>query len=604
MTRTLPKTVLCCALLGLPALSADGQEKATGGAAEAQFQRGFYLQVHARDLAGAAAEFEKVVADQTASEPLRGEAKGRLAQVREDLVSADFARLMPADLLAYAEVTEPGEHIARILKMVGLLNSPGTAAAVPGEKPIPLGNGLFLPADFSISPALVAELKKFRGVAAGLTALNGRNQPAGLVAIHPGDCDLIRGAIETAVQLLEPGEPIEGFKTFRIPEVGWTALTARLVLVSDSREQLASAVVRLRDPQAESLAKRDQFKRAHSEATGALLFAFVDGPQIVKRFGPELRGQQAAMARTLLDLDHFESLVVALGTTDDGIRLKAQMNMAPGHHNMLYSLIRTAPITRRSLSEVPQGSAAVVLIGLNPPDAQPRPAQAGQDPPSVSAMDIGREFFHNIEELSAFVLPPAGPANSAQAIPDVGVVIAVKDPSKSEALWNQLLSLAAMFGAKTSQPIAEVTIEGKAGHVYQFAGAPPIAVVRSQDRTLTIGTEPAVAASVRAANTSNSILQDAGFGSLLARLTPDTSKAVLVDVGRSVEVAAALTKGPEAGQLQMAAVVARDLKVSLVTDESPNQLTIRVEATGLPKMSAILSLFNQGRVGRQSTVHK
>jgi hypothetical protein len=604
MAKTLSKTVLCWALLGLLALSADAQEKATSGAVEAQFQRGFYLQVHSRDLAGAAAEFEKVVADQSASDALRSEAKDRLAQVREDLVSADFARLMPADVLAYAEVTDPGEHIARILKMVGLLNAHGTSAAVPAEKPIPLGNGLVLPADFSISPALVAELKKFRGVAAGLTALDGRNQPAGLVAIHPGDCDLIRGAIETAVQLLEPGEPIEGYKTYRIPEVGWTALTSRLALVSDSREQLVSAIQRLRDPRAECLANRDEFKRAHSEATGALVFAYVDGPQIVKRFGPQLRGQQMAMARTLLDLDHFESLVVALGTTDDGIRLKAQMNMAPGHHNMLYSLIRTAPITRRSLGEVPQGSAAVVLIGLNPADAQPRVEQAGQDPPSVSAMDIGREFFHNIEELAVFVLPPAGPAESAQAIPDVGVVIAVKDSSKSEALWNQLLSLAAMFGARTSQPVAEVSIEGKAGHVYHFAGAPPIAVVRSQERTLTIGTQPAVAASVRAANTSNSTLQDPAFGPLLARLTPDTSKAVLVDVGRSVEVAAALAKGPEAGQLQMAGVVARDLKISLVTDESPNQLTIRVEATGLPKMPAILSLFNQGRIGKKSTVNK
>ncbi|HEV3136363.1 MAG TPA: hypothetical protein VGZ26_00640, partial [Pirellulales bacterium] len=204
---------------------------------------------------------------------------------------------------------------------------------------------------------------------------------------------------------------------------------------------------------------------------------------------------------------------------------------------------------------------------------------------------------------AVFVLPPSVPAASAQAIPDVGVVIAVKDPSKSEALWNQLLSLAAMFGAQTSQPVAEITIESKAGHVYHFAGVPPIAVVRSQDRTLTIGTEPAVAASVRAANTGASVLQDPAFGSLLGRLTPDTSKAVLIDVGRSANVAAALTKGREAQRLQMAGAVVRDLKVSLVTDEAPNQFTIRVEATGLPKMPAILSLFNEGRIGT-STANK
>jgi hypothetical protein len=46
------------------------------------------------------------------------------------------------------------------------------------------------------------------------------------------------------------------------------------------------------------------------------------------------------------------------------------------------------------------------------------------------------------------------------------------------------------------------------------------------------------------------------------------------------------------------------LKVSLVTDEAPNQLTIRVEATGLVKMPAILSLFNQGRSERKTTANK
>ena len=66
--------------------------------------------------------------------------------------------------------------------------------------------------------------------------------------IHPGDCDLLRGAIETGVQLLEPGEAIEGFKTYRIRDLGWVTLTARLVLVSDSREGLTAAVGRLATP--------------------------------------------------------------------------------------------------------------------------------------------------------------------------------------------------------------------------------------------------------------------------------------------------------------------------------------------------------------------
>ena len=54
------------------------------------------------------------------------------------------------------------------------------------------------------------------------------------------------------------------------------------------------------------------------------------------------------MIRGLLDLEHFESAAVALSTTDNAIQLRAEMNLMPGHKNMLYALVRTAPITRRS----------------------------------------------------------------------------------------------------------------------------------------------------------------------------------------------------------------------------------------------------------------
>ncbi len=98
-----------------------------------------------------------------------------------------------------------------------------------------------------------------------------------------------------------------------------------------------------------------------------MLFAYVNGPQAVKQLGPQLRGHEGAIARALLDLDHLQSIVALVGTTDDSIRLRAQMNLMPGHHNVAYGLIRTAPLTRRSLEHVPKGAAAVVLVGMNPP---------------------------------------------------------------------------------------------------------------------------------------------------------------------------------------------------------------------------------------------
>ena len=310
-----------------------------------------------------------------------------------------------------------------------------------------------------------------------------------------------------------------------------------------------------------------------------------------------LHGQQAAIVRTLADLEHLESLVVAVNTTDSAIQMRAQLNLMSGHHNMLYALIRTAPVTRRSLERVPQGAAGVLVVGLNPAGPAAPPAADAKNPPSVSAMDIGREFFNNIEELSVFAMAPAV---AGQKIPDVGVVVAVKDPAKSEALWNQILSLATLVGARQPKPSAEISIEGQAGRVYHFDGAPPVVVLRS-DREMIIGTENAVASSVRS-RTAGTIAQDPAFASLLARLTPDTSKALLVDVGRAVETVAALSNGRDSRQLKAVGELARDTKFSIVTDEAPNRLTVRAELTGLPKYRDIFSFLERQQPPQRAEV--
>ena len=588
MYRILPRTLVGVGLLGLLVLSAAARE-ASADSAESQFQRAFYLEVHQNDLAGAAAVYEKVAGDASAPDKLRAEAKTRLAGIREDLASADFARLMPPVVIAYAELDDPGKHVERLLKMMGLLGpAPEGTADI---KPFKLGDGLVLPADFTVSPALVNELKKLRGAAVGLTGLDEKGRPSGLVVVNPGNCDLVRGLIETAVQLLEPGEPIDGFKTYRAFDLGWVMITNRLAFAADSRAELAAAAERLRNPSAPSLASSESYQRVAAEAQGALLFAYVDGPAALERFGSQLKGQQGRMIRTLLDLEHLESVVVTLTTTDQGISLAAQMNMMPGHKNMIYALIRTAPMTKRSLELVPQGTAGVLVLGLNPPGPAAPTVTNADGTPSISLMDVGRELFGNIDEVSVFVMPPAGDANAQQPFPEVAAVIAVKDPAKSEALWNQILSLATLFGARNAQPPAEVEIAGKKGSVYQFDDFPPIAVVRVDSR-LVVGTRAAVTAAVQAGAQGNSIMKDPAFEPLLARLTPNASKALLIDMGRAMPIIAALSGGGSSDEMRLIGALVHDMKISIVTDESPNQLTIRADVTGLPQFRDIVMLLN------------
>ena len=128
---------------------------------------------------------------------------------------------------------------------------------------------------------------------------------------------------------------------------------------------------------------------------------------MVRQFGPLLRGQEARIANTVLDLEHLDSIVAMLGTDDEGVSLRTQINLKAGHHNLAYAVVRTAPLSRRSLSAVPPGVAAVAMIGLNPPSAD---ADHGPSNSTASVMDIGREVFANIEEIALFALPSAGAA--------------------------------------------------------------------------------------------------------------------------------------------------------------------------------------------------
>jgi hypothetical protein len=567
--------MLAAALSASPAV-------ATAQQAEQQFKEGYFQQTHQQDYAAAAAAYEKVVADSAAPEALRAEAKTRLAQTREDQAATDLAQLMPPNSILYFEISRPGKHVGRLLEMLGLQPQPDAKSPSDAKTATPLPGGLALPADFKVSPALVRELQKVRGAAVAITGVEPDGRPHGVAVIHPGDFDLTRGLIETGLQVLPEAEPIAGFKVYQVQGEVWVAATNRLFIVADSREQVAQTVSRLQDKKADSLAQQPHFSRLKEGRENSLAFVYVNGQRALQAAGPHLRGQEAMMVRMFLDLEHLESVSAGFGTTEKGIQAHARVVLAEGHRNLAYGMVRTAPMSRRSLAHVPAGAVAVAVFGLNPPDQSG--GQPGGQAPSLSAMDIGREVFSNVEEVSLFVLPPER-GDAGPPIPEFGMIAAVKDPAKSEALWDQLLSLAAMFGPQVAEPPKEIEIEGRKAKQYQFRGAPPIVVVRLADRAMAAGTEDAISAAIRAEG-PYAITGDPQFKLLLDGLKAESSKAVLVHVGRAIGVAASMPRAPEEAK-QIAALMG-DLKVMVVTNEQPNEFVIRASATGLPNVPKIV----------------
>ena len=595
------RVALCGLLVSVASVAARAEDAAD------LVQKGFYLQVHEGDLAGAAAAFERVASDSAAPAGLRHEAETRLAQCREDLAAADLARLMPSDAIAYLELNRLGDQLARLAKMMGLTREPGSEPAATdgqGAAGIPLGNGLVFPANFTLSPALVAELKKFRGAALAITGLDEhlKNMPEGVLVVHPGDCDLVRGLLETAVQLVQPDRPIGGFKTYRFENGShhfWITVTARLLIAGTNREAVAATVERLGNPKAEGLATRPAFKAHEVERRNGLLFAYVDGRETARRLRSFMKGNEAGMVAGLLDLEHLESLTLSVGVTDSSVQVVARMNLLPGHHNVAYNLIRTAPFDGRSLKAVPRGTAGVVLVGLNPATPpQAAKSSSSPGPVEVTGMDLGREIFANVEEVAFFVLPTIAKSEGGHAhVPEMAAVFAVKDAAKSEAIWNQILGIVAMVGVHHSPP-RDVTIEGIRGEQYQFTGMPPIVVVRAADRALIVGTHEAASAAVRASGGKDSILADEAYSKLLARLTKTSSKAVLVDAGRVMQIVRSFSGGESKPEMDLVTAALKDLRVSIVTDEAPNCLTVSVEASGLPNVPTLISKIGSGSAPR------
>lgn len=166
----------------------------------AGFERAYFLETHARDFERAAVAYQEVLQDPAIGEAVRAEAVQRLADCRESVAATDLAKLFPSNAIAYAETNEPGKHIGRLAELLGLTeqsDSPGASGAIE------LDDGFAIPLDFTVSPALLNELAKIRGAALALTSLDfERDIPAGLLVLNAGSSDLVRGVLETGIQLV------------------------------------------------------------------------------------------------------------------------------------------------------------------------------------------------------------------------------------------------------------------------------------------------------------------------------------------------------------------------------------------------------------------
>ncbi|HVP12030.1 MAG TPA: hypothetical protein VMV94_12685 [Phycisphaerae bacterium] len=568
-----------------------------------ELYKAYYLEHQAKDYAAARKLYEVAMA-QSLSAELKRAARCGADRCRDNIAAQNFAQLMPENAMAYFELNRPGEVIEKLCGMLGLTGKdihdllaqrPSTDSTAPFR----------IPEEVVVSPAIFEAFNSFGGGAVALTSFDpsGRNPPTGVMVLHHGDTNLFRGIIETTFQFSPTTEKIAELPTFgsTVPDLGKITgvLTEGLFIAGTDRDLVEGVVGRLVRPGKASLATREDLKEIVEQRTGATLFAYADLQAILKLVKANLGEadqRDYAMANAIADLDSLRWATFSAGIHDGTMSAQLAVRLANDHHSIAYNLMRLPPMSRRSMAGVPADVAGLFAFGLNPTLASAvvdKAKEAGA-PEDVTGLDIGREFFGNIREICAFVIPGnmverigrSGPP----AIPNAGVILAVNDVAKSRALWDQFLSIPGLVSGKEPKPPKTVTISDTPVTAYSIPEFGKIYLVQLDDCIAVAATRNTAKAVIQAYKTKKTVQEDAAFAKVLAKMPKDTTAMFVAHCGRLAKVAAGAN--PAAG---MVAGPAEELCSDMVAwgavGQSRNQMTLRMALTGLPNLNKAIKQY-------------
>ncbi len=566
--------------------------------AEPDLYKAYFLEREAKEYAAASELYRNVVA-RPVSEEVKRIARTGAERCRDHLAAEDFSKLMPADAVAYVELNRPGQLVEKLAGMLGLTakDMQQVLAARPSQDSRAIAH---IPGEIKISPAIFEHLGAFGGAALALTDFDVQSggPPSGLLVIHHGDALVLKGLLETAFQFAPTAEKIRDLATFgaNLPEVGRITgvLTEGLFIVGTGRELVEGAVDRLLGSGTDSLGARADLAEIAAQKKGATLFAYCDLQGLVKRI---TAGQNAddnhemRMIDGLVDFDSLRWASLSLGINDGILGLQFAVRLADDHRCIAYNLMRMPPMTRQCLANVPADAAAFFGIGLNPAmTSLAADAAKGQMADStVTGFDIFREFFGNIREICGFVIP--GEFTNGK-MPNAGILMAVNNPAKSRALWDQFLSMPGMMHSDKPAAPKPLSLGGVEATAYTIPEVGKVYLAQLDDCMAIALTRSALKAAIRAHDKKESILGDAVMAKVVERMPPDSSLMVAGHFGRLAKVAAgACDEMASNMQANMAAELCSETVAWAGLGQAPNQLTLRVYVSGLPNLNNALKKF-------------
>ena len=587
LTRVIGSGLCLLLLVLIPAANAQSSEE--------KFHRAYYLENEQQDWTAAAKLYNEVAADKRATDELKSKARTHAAICQEEIACVDLTRLMPPSALAYVELGSPGDQLTQLLKMVGLLREDGTLVGDPAQR-------------FAVSPELIKEILGFRGLAIGITGFDpAGEQPAGVAVLHPGNLEVLRGLIETALPAGGiPEQPIEGYPTYSVEDEVLITLTQRLVIVSQQRAEIEGVIARLKGEDKTSLADNPDMAAALQKRDPALLFFCVNFKPIMPLINAGMaaagtQNHELAMAQALLDLQSLKMLMGRMGVDKDGIYFNVKLQLQQGHHNLAFQFLRLPPIDPDVLRRVPAGAAFCAAAALNDPSSQYRAARAEnqQQPPPVTFLDIGREIFANIVSFAVFGVPGDTAAQEgAPPIPPVAAVIRVHDPAKSTALWTQMLGVASLATGGGTLDGMKMEIEKLPATRFVFPEGISVYLVQADNDLIISPNKDMIRATMETRQSGRSILQDPAYTPCLKQLGNGTTLALMAHPGRCLQIAKPFMSSRDWKEAAPIAELLTDTVASLTMVHSDTDFQFATRVTGLPNVAPLITkMINQERQG-------
>jgi hypothetical protein len=577
-------------------------------AAQALYRQGMcYLKLKEEPLARAA--LEKLIAEHADQAELVAKARAAL----DELTDFDPALLMPPGTLVYMEFGSPGRQVETILNTLKGTPFENPLTAIAGAQPTNAGQGPANLVAALLNPSMMAEFKKIHSFAMGVTGI-AQNNPPMIAVFWPGKSDALRGLIQAALGMAgPPGQPIEGMQTVDINNFGAVAYDDKIVIVARPAAQLSWCVKQYKGVTSEpslatsnsSFKKLGKLQRLNTFMT---LWAHVDEgyAQLLKMFPAGQIPAGVLTANAVVDFTNIEDLTLVESIETNGFSCTYNFQFKDGHHSLAYGVIRTPNITRAGLEAAPAEAVGVASFALSPNN----PEQAGQVQAkiqSITGLDLGREIFANVEQITLFAMPAADTASWAtnHFLPDqLGLTITSRNPEQTRQILSTLLGTASAVATNAGSLNPGQFKVGRAGQrdIYCYLD-------QVNGTTLLSLNPDIIHACVTASQNHKSVCAAGPLNGAVNQLGPSSSKLLAINVGGAIrllgpQLARGTLKEDQATQLRdNLAQLARatdGTTIQVRTDEQPNELTLNSTVTGLPTLDKVIGPISQiGRLLRE-----